>query len=1038
MHTEEEQGEVVESEGSQSSPGTSMHTEEEEDEMSKSEGSQSSPETSMYTEEQDERLESEGSQSSPESSSGSSSGRSRPESVISEMPMDEDIEKEDEESQRESVKPKRKTHSIQHFSSERDEIEPKGPYMKAIEREVEDLAKSIQGSGNKHRATESEREMLTDIESENEIIADTDSDVEIINEIARQVKRKLTDRDVFGSSSSEGEKEESQPKKNEEESQPKKKEVMKPKKKIQLKLTAWKRKAERKKLEVSKLKKFTTKTPQGKFSGWTKKAKPVMQKKVRRDSENDPDYNPEENLAEESEEDSIISETFKSTQENDSDFDGNSDKSEDESTRNEQVKSRGVKRKAAEVESSDDDEFDVEVAVGEKKPVKNPGCYKRRKIQCPVCDKPLAKSSSVLRAHYASFHPLIPDDRRDEKIAIVTQRAPPKRKDCASDSDKVDKRNRRKTCVYCSKDFSESHLRADHLKPDSKLKCGLIPTDELDNLDTVDEKKKWTAAAIARCERPLLTAPKEYKVYAGESYFTVDELLHACYKQNISYQGKLYIPPSIKEKMRRKQNLTPEERKLSYRPMAVRHQQKRVMHHIFGDKQFQLKDIDQVCNWMKTEEAEEEFFNSRLIAVSKELGRTPKLSHSTIASLARSMLELLKYIQTEYRDMEVKEAAARAIDAVKKVERTACRMNTAATKRRIYLEKENYLIPLADLKKFLESKEHREVMNKAMYIYMTEDYEERVERAKELYKRKQVYELQCHLAARLTMHTGKRPGVLCGIKIEDVNSKGENVKEFRAQWDPDELSYQFKVVPSCEYAVFKTVSVAHVNVSGGMLSLLETLGFLRLAIDKAVRDQRLFTSYTMIPLLDIDVLMKKAWSDAGLKSNFNSTKIRHTIVTAGRDPENKLNVEELKALARGMDHSVETAESRYYHEQEKRMVDHSKIIERVLKLNGIKSWNYEIKTGIEEGIENDVMTGEYELLEGEEEDEDTTTQNEEDESGTTKRIVGRNPVVFNEKQTDLVKRLFEEYIDDKVENPKKAVSQKDIRGIVIQFIYLLC
>ena len=54
--------------------------------------------------------------------------------------------------------------------------------------------------------------------------------------------------------------------------------------------------------------------------------------------------------------------------------------------------------------------------------------------------------------------------------------------------------------------------------------------------------------------------------------------------------------------------------------------------------------------------------------------------------------------------------------------------------------------------------------------------------------------------------------------------------------------------------------------------------------------------------------------------------MHHTIVTAARDPKNKLTAEELKALARGMDHSVCIAEEIYYNEKEKRQIDHSAII----------------------------------------------------------------------------------------------------------------
>ena len=374
-------------------------------------------------------------------------------------------------------------------------------------------------------------------------------------------------------------------------------------------------------------------------------------------------------------------------------------------------------------------------------------------------------------------------------------------------------------------------------------------------------------------------------------------------------------------------------------------------------------------------------------------------------------------------------AAGRAIDSVRCVEWTAANLAHAETKRRGYLEKENSLISLSDLQKFIESKVHTEVIDDAMKLAAIESYEECCDEATKLYTRKEVFQLQCHLAVLLTMHTGKRQGILCGIKIGDINSNTDNVMEFRDESNPDEVSYQFKVVPSCEYAVFKTIPVAYVNVCNSLLTLLETLGFLRLEIDCCFMDHCIFTSFTQVALLDIDVLMKKAWSDASLKSRFNSTMMQHMIVTQARDPENKLDVEELKALARGMDHSICIAESTYYHEKERAQIDHSKIIERVLKLN---DWNEEIEVGMEEEIEKDIMTGEVKLLEADkdqDEDEDDAKKDEEGEPSTKKRKIGNMEVIFTEHQTKLVGRLFRKYIDNKVDNPSQSIWSEDIKGL---------
>ena len=73
------------------------------------------------------------------------------------------------------------------------------------------------------------------------------------------------------------------------------------------------------------------------------------------------------------------------------------------------------------------------------------------------------------------------------------------------------------------------------------------------------------------------------------------------------------------------------------------------------------------------------------------------------------------------------------------------------------------------------------------------------------------------------------------------------------------------------------VAIAHVNVSERMLELLKTLGYLKIIIDEATVDDHLFTSFTCLPLKNIDMLMKNAWNDAGLRTQFNSTMLWHTI-----------------------------------------------------------------------------------------------------------------------------------------------------------------
>ena len=831
-------------------------------------------------------------------------------------------------------------------------------------------------------------------ESENEIIGDTDVDDEL-SQITGNIRRKIktsakkrsreftqSEKDLFGETSTTDE-------------------------------------------DLPKLKEFKTKQPKRKFGGGWKLKLKMAKTKTKKDTDPDFEFNEEESGESSVEERREISEDHQEVKK--------------------PVKSRNVKQKRNKIDSDSEGDGEIEDVKEVKREVKNPGMYKRRKIECPKCSKVLAKSSEVLRKHYAAYHKMVHMDDRDEQIALACKPLRPRKKDGTRTCDinaKPDRRNRRKICLYCGDDQSVSNLRASHLNPKSRLRCKKIPSDKLKNLDTIKKMKKWTSLALKKCDLSLAAAPKKEKViYAGKEYFTTDQLLEECYMKMRSYQGHLYVPLEIKDKISRNETLTPEERKINYRPMAVRHQQKRILDHIFGEKQFKLTQIDEVSQWMATDEAEREFLNSRLVAFSKETKmENVKLSHSTIASLARSMLRLLKYIQSTYRDMDVKESAARAIEAVKAVERTASNLSAAHTKRKGYLDEENYLVDIADLKKFLESEEHLEVLKKAKMVAEQETDAEKQRVAHELYSRKDIFKLQCHLAVLLTMHTGKRPGVLCGIHVEDVY--GENgIKEYIATSSPNEISYQFRVVPSCEYAKFKTVSVGYVNINAAMKDLLVVLAFLRLSVDGCTTTDRLFTTVRQYPLLDLDKVMKRAWAEAELTSKFNSTMIRHTIVTKSRDPKNNLEVDELKALARGMDHTVATAEAVYYHQKEKRMIDHSKIIEKVLKLNGLKNWNRELKLGMEERIETDIMTGEIELLPPEDKEDEDEKSEEEDKAGTSAqkkpKMIGKMKVIFNEHQTDMIARMFKKYVEDRVENDDKPILNKEIRGIAFQFIYLL-
>ena len=99
--------------------------------------------------------------------------------------------------------------------------------------------------------------------------------------------------------------------------------------------------------------------------------------------------------------------------------------------------------------------------------------------------------------------------------------------------------------------------------------------------------------------------------------------------------------------------------------------------------------------------------------------------------------------------------------------------------------------------------------------------------------------------------------------------------------------------------------------------------------------------------------------DADCASRFNSTMMRHTIITHSRNGQKKLTREEIKALAQGMDHSVRIAEEIYNNDKEAKQVDHSQIIQDILELN---DWEAELKEGVEEDIKKEIDEGSIELI----------------------------------------------------------------------------
>ena len=204
-------------------------------------------------------------------------------------------------------------------------------------------------------------------------------------------------------------------------------------------------------------------------------------------------------------------------------------------------------------------------------------------------------------------------------------------------------------------------------------------------------------------------------------------------------------------------------------------------------------------------------------------------------------------------------------------------------------------MPIKEIQKLIESNVHTRILQAAIRLANISMKTDLVAEIRKNWIRARVFELQCHIAVLLTLHTGKRPGVLCGIKLDDVY----NAKEFKAESrkEMDKPVYRIRVVPTFQYAVYKTVAVAHIHVNETLLILLEVLCNLRQIVDQATLVAWLLTSCRNFPLCDIWDLLTKAWRDADCASRFDSTMMRHTIVTHSRNGQKKLTREEIKALA---------------------------------------------------------------------------------------------------------------------------------------------
>ena len=60
-----------------------------------------------------------------------------------------------------------------------------------------------------------------------------------------------------------------------------------------------------------------------------------------------------------------------------------------------------------------------------------------------------------------------------------------------------------------------------------------------------------------------------------------------------------------------------------------------------------------------------------MVRLNKDVGKEEPLSYSTINRIALAVLEVLKFVQNEFEDCEVKTASAKALEAIQCIAKNA-------------------------------------------------------------------------------------------------------------------------------------------------------------------------------------------------------------------------------------------------------------------------------------------------------------------------------------------------------------------------------
>ena len=647
-------------------------------------------------------------------------------------------------------------------------------------------------------------------------------------------------------------------------------------------------------------------------------------------------------------------------------------------------------------------------------------------VRCIVetCGKMIKKHLTGIRRHFKTkIHKDMPPKEVADAIAIMNKRKD--YNDRPKKTNRKDDRNRRRLCQFCFKTYSYSALRNYHLNPytERPRRCRGYPKKDSAAYPPKLPKgskrlQRWILDLIETF--PKSNLPKQQTqadLMSPSASWSIEEMLQKSEEYHRTSRGKTYVQDFIKQKLLDKKRLTPEEYKRNYRSTAVRNHQRRIFNHVFGSRKYICgADLEQLDTWMATDDDAKKFRQKHVFKLTDEdtdEEENKYLANSTLATYTRSLIVFLLWAKRQFNTENMQQKLNRVEEGVRQMERNYSALAKKSTRRKNLTSAETKMLNMKDLERYVDGEEH------TLFLNNLRNNSWMATEATKL-TRKQIYAIQCFLAVDLSLHTGKRPGLLCGIKHQDIEDARK--KEMIVFENTLEPCFQITVCPSDDTLTFKNVSVGFVNINPEMFKIIERVSMIKMKYGGAELGDYLFTSPRGFPLLHLNNEMKGAWAKCACESNINSTMIRHTIVTASRNAN--LPIEELKALARGMDHSIRIAEQRYLHDQDKRAFSYSKTITSVLKLNqGVDGWLDEGEREIKDNIEYEAATGQLILIE----DERAETATEDGIKKGVGRKIGNTTQLFSDDDTALMRRLFKEYIDKQVADPSAVNFSSEIK-----------